>query len=174
MNNIFFNQPDPLLSNLTAYKLPDNNNIQNNQYLYQQLADYANKVTPKDWLGELDNLSKGLDNEVINNLTNNHEYMNLSMSLQSAIQIEVVNMVKSSINTNPEFINNIKRQMEIINETKNANTIEQRKNLSELNDYMKNYSHLTFDQYKHLKNGEPIDETTDNMDKPKKSSKSKK
>ena len=26
-----------------------------------------------------------------------------------------------------------------------------------MNDYMKNYSHLTFDDYKRLKNGETID-----------------
>lgn len=29
--------------------------------------------------------------------------------------------------------------------------------MSELNDYMKNYSHLTFDEYKKIKNGEYIE-----------------
>ena len=30
---------------------------------------------------------------------------------------------------------------------------EEKQNFNELNDYMKNYSHLTFDEYRKLKNG---------------------
>ena len=31
---------------------------------------------------------------------------------------------------------------------------EQNQNMNELNDYLKNYSHLTFDEYRRLKNGQ--------------------
>lgn len=153
MNNIFFNQPDPLLSNLTTYKMPDNN-IQNNQYLYQQMMDYAKNVNPHDWLGELDASTKKLNNDVINELANNSEYIALSTALQKAIQQELMAYVKPNLNVNQDVITNIKRQMQIIEQVKDNKENEQKENLSELNDYMKNYSHLTFDEYKTLKKGD--------------------
>ena len=54
-------------------------------------------------------------------------------------------------------MDNIKEQMEIIEGAKRAVESEKEESISEMNDYMKNYSHLTFDDYKKMKNGEPID-----------------
>ena len=44
--------------------------------------------------------------------------------------------------------------MEIIKSAKDAVDTEQRKNLNEINDYVKNYSNITFDEYRRIKNGE--------------------
>jgi hypothetical protein len=41
---------------------------------------------------------------------------------------------------------------EIINTAKKEKNDENNRNLMELNDYIKNYSDLTFDEYKRLKN----------------------
>ena len=57
---------------------------------------------------------------------------------------------------NPTIVNNIKRQIELINNAKDNRDAVNRQNLNELNDYMKNYSHLTFDEYKKVKEGKPL------------------
>ena len=55
---------------------------------------------------------------------------------------------------------NWKRQMEVINDVKNNVNLEQQQNLTELNDYMKNYSHLTFQEYKNIKKGVKVEVNT--------------
>jgi inorganic pyrophosphatase len=47
--------------------------------------------------------------------------------------------------------------MEVINYVKNNVNLEQQQNLNELNDYMKNYSHLTFQEYKNIKKGVKVE-----------------
>ena len=70
---------------------------------------------------------------------------------------------------NPTAVKNIERQMDIIKETNNNLENEQRRNILELNDYVKNYSNITFEEYKRIKNGEQSQEKTNN--KPKKNTK---
>ena len=52
---------------------------------------------------------------------------------------------------------------------KKPNNIEKEKeaSINEMNDYMNNYAHLTFDEYRRMKNGEPLDkkETIMNYEK---------
>ena len=151
MNNIFLSHNDPLLSNSNGYKMFEQQ--VNPQILYQQM--YAN--SQKDWISELDEVSKNIDVDVANELANNKEYIELSNNLQASIQSELMSIVKGNLNMNPTIVNNIKRQIELINNAKDNRDAVNRQNLNELNDYMKNYSHLTFDDYKKMKNGEPID-----------------
>ena len=54
--------------------------------------------------------------------------------------------------------------MEMIDEAKHAIDDEQRRNINELNDYVKNYSNITFDEYKRIKNGGNINTETPNTD----------
>ena len=80
MNNIFLSHNDPLLSNSNGYKMFEQQ--VNPQILYQQM--YAN--SQKDWISELDEVSKNIDVDVANELANNKEYIELSNNLQASIQ----------------------------------------------------------------------------------------
>ena len=104
-----------------------------------------------DKLNELDNKMKGLSDEAAKQLEEDAEFMDLSCTLKNTIQAELVLLVKQQINSNPEAVKNIDEQLAIIKRVENrANEVE-RKNMAELNDYLKNYSNITFDDYKKLK-----------------------
>lgn len=160
MNNIFVNQPDPLLNGKGVLPYPPQM-IQNLQYYQQNVNDYISK----DWLGELDNITKNLSEDELAALGNNSEYIRLSTEIQQNIQNEIMLIIKNKLNSRGDIIENVKKQMYIINEVKEQTNNEQRKNMAELNDYMKNYSHLTFQQYKNIKKGvkveieAPVDDT---------------
>lgn len=150
MNNIFFNQPDPILASREPFQYqPQSIPTQP----YYPMNEYING---RDWLGELDKITKNLSKEELALLGDNQEFITLSSITQQAIQDEMMFLVKSRLNNRPDVVDNIKKQIEIININKDCIDREQRQGLSELNDYMKNYSHLTFDEYKRLKNGEII------------------
>ena len=158
MNNIFLNNnsvPDPLLATRDyRYEYPDIP-YQPQYNDYRPIRNVYNQ--PKDWVGELDNLTKNLSPEVINSLNQNNDYVRLSNNFQQALQNAIMSSVKDRLNNNPDIINNIQRQMEVINDVKNNVNLEQQQNLNELNDYMKNYSHLTFQEYKNIKNGVKVE-----------------
>ena len=60
--------------------------------------------------------------------------------------------VKWKINSNPDAISKMNRIKEIVESVRRLKNDEDKRNLSELNDYIKNYSDLTFNEYKKLKN----------------------
>jgi hypothetical protein len=142
MNNIFLNN-DPLLNQPIQYP-------QYNPYQMDQ-----SQIIPKDWLGELDKTIKGLDTTVVEQLNTNEEFVSLHSNIQNAIQEEIMNLVKNKLNMSYPIIENVKRQLSIIKDVSNKTKEVERQSMSELSDYMKNYSHLTFDEYKKIKYGEP-------------------
>jgi hypothetical protein len=62
--------------------------------------------------------------------------------------------VRWKINSNPDAVQKIERLKTIINSMSKEKEAEEKRNMAELNDYIKNYSSLTFDEYKRLKNAE--------------------
>jgi hypothetical protein len=69
------------------------------------------------------------------------------------IQEEMMRGVRMKINSNPEAINKMNRLKELIATAKKSKNEEDRKVMADINDYIKNYSDLTFDEYKQLKYG---------------------
>ena len=138
MNN-FFLQPDPLLSQSQ-----------------QPTPVYIQPEQPmlRDWVGELDRQMKGLDESTAERLNQDASFVELNTALQVTIQNELMNLVRSRLNLQPEVVDNVKKQMEIIKRTTSKAKEDERKSMSELNDYMKNYSHLSFDEYRKLKQGD--------------------
>lgn len=158
-NNFFLNQ-DPLLfqnsytpkfEDTSVYKKQLNDAMLQYKTLQQQgqVPEFGNI----DYLGNLDNLMKTLNSNEEDALKENSEYQSLNTELSNMIQKELIANIKWHINSNPNASKNIERQMEIIKNVKNAIDIEQRKNLNEINDYVKNYSNITFDEYRKIKNG---------------------
>ena len=142
MNNIFLNN-DPLLNQPIQYP-------QYNPYQMDQ-----SQIMPKDWLGELDKTIKSLDTTIVEQLNMNEEFVSLHSNIQNTIQEELMNLVKNKLNMSYPIIENVKRQLSIIKDVSNKTKEVERQSMSELSDYMKNYSHLTFDEYKKIKHGEP-------------------
>lgn len=158
MANNFFLSQDPLL-----FQNPYSRNSLNEEETRKQFLETMNQyrniqqkdnIIPsiKDYLGELDNLTKNLNKNILNTLNQDEEYKKLNYELTTLIQTEIMSNIKWKINTNQDAIKNIERQTEIINKANQRLDEEQRQSLNELNDYVKNYSNITFDEYRKIKN----------------------
>lgn len=153
-NNFFLNN-DPLLYHSNYGKQYDDNTMNDiiNQFkLMQQQQQTQQNYQQYDHLGELDRLMKTVNPNAIALLSENEEYQKLNRDLTTLIQNELMSSIRWKINGNQEAIKNIQRQTEIINSTNKTLEDEQRQNLNELNDYVKNYSNITFEEYKKIKN----------------------
>ena len=152
-NNFFLNN-DPLLFHSNNRQFDDSsyNDIVNQFKLMQQQQQPQVIHNQYDYLGELDRLIKTVNPNAIALLNDNEEYNRLSSDLTTLIQSELMSSIKWKINDNQEAIKNIQRQTEIINSASKKLEEEQRQNLNELNDYVKNYSNITFEEYKKIKN----------------------
>ena len=144
MNNFFVNQ-DPLLQQTPVQQM--------NPLIYQQIQELG----IKDNIDELDKMLKTLSPAVLSKLTSDEKFNKLNEEFQSTVQQELLSLVRGRLNTNPLVVENINKQIKIIEDIKRSVESKKEASLNEMNDYMKNYSHLTFDDYKRLKNGETID-----------------
>lgn len=160
MNNFVFSQ-DPLLYTTTIPQQP--NEVDIKRQLDTVMAQYQalqqqKPPTPsvqervmEDHIGNLDNMMQNLNQNLLETLNNNAEFIQLNQSLQQAIQIELMKGIKEKLNMNQDVISKVSRMKEIIQEVKVQQDNEDRQSLSELNDYIKNYSDMTFNEYKQLK-----------------------
>lgn len=163
MNNFVFSQDPVLFQSTIPMQAPFNDVVEMKKQLDASVAQYQamqqqfpqmqqSKNSQIDYLGELDNLTKNVDSDVAETLSVNVDYLRINNELQTMIQEEMIKNVKWSINNNPEAINKMTSLRDIILSTKKEKSDENSRNLMELNDYIKNYSDLTFDEYKKLKN----------------------
>lgn len=167
MSVFYHNNNDPLLYQTPSFTLFQDNPATNppqindayaqlyKQQLLQEMQQRQQQMgSGQDWLGDLDKRMKELDPSIVDILSQNTEFTQLNAQLQGLVQSEIMALVKTKVNTIPSAIDNVKRQLEIIKIADSQIKETERKNINELNDYMKNYSHLTFDEYRKLKNGE--------------------
>ena len=158
MNNFVFSQ-DPLLYSQTipphqSTDVDIKRQLDTVMAQYQALQNQKPPQQPEpveDHIGSLDNMVKGLDSTILESLNTNQEFIQLNAWIQQAIQAEIMKSIKVKLNTNLEVVNKVNRAKEIIQEIKNIQEVEDRKSLSELNDYITNYSDMTFNEYKQFK-----------------------
>lgn len=168
--NFFYHNDDPLLQGRLQNPLQYSGDNLSDTYaqLYKQqlMNEFQNQQiqTRKDWIAELDNTVANLDQSARNALANDQEYIRLSQDVQMAIQNEIVKLIKPSLNNDPKITDNISKQLDIISKISDKAKAEERQNMSDLNDYIKNYSHLTFDEYKKIKNNETRRDKTETTD----------
>ena len=146
MNNFFLNQPDPLLQNGMYENIPQSILLQ--QVQQQQF---------KDTIKELDDALKSLSPSMVERLSKDSKFSMLNTDFQTIVQQELLLLVKNKLNMNPKIQSNVQEQLSIIEETKRSIEQEKEASINEMNDYMNNYAHLTFDEYRRMKNGEPLD-----------------
>lgn len=143
MNNFVFG--DPLLYRQMIPQADD----------FKQQLDAMNQYQLNqslDHVGELDNIIKNLDENIINTLQQNSQFVEYNNQLQQYIQTEILNTVKWKLNNNPQVITLTDNLKSIINNTKKQTEELNKQNINEINDYIKNYSDMTFSEYKKLKN----------------------
>ena len=155
--SVFYHNDDPLLhTSLFQSSQAPQQNVMNDAYaqMYrQQLMSEMQQPTQKDWISVLDTEMKNLDTSTVERLNNNVQFSALNTQLQTLIQTELMNLVKFKINANQEAVNNVKQQLEIMRNTAQQVKNEEKQNINELNDYLQNYSHLSFNEYKNIKSG---------------------
>lgn len=158
MNNFVFSQ-DPILygSTIPQYQ-QDPGEIKKQLDVvmaqYQQLQQNKQEPphqAPVDYLGELDNVLSTLEESDIALLNQDPEFIQLNTYIQQMIQSEIVNSIKWKINSDQYKVDKINRLKNIISNVKKEKEVEQRKNMNELNDYIQNYSDMTFNEYKKIK-----------------------
>ena len=167
MNNFVFSGSDPLLYNTMASniqrQLPPEMDVR--QQLDNALAQYQqaqqnllskqmnqqNEKDNKDHLGELDEMIRELDGEVLARLNNNEEFVTLNAEIQQMIQNEIMKSVRWKINSNTEAVAKIDMLKKAIKNAQKEQQVEEKRNLMELNDYIANYSSMSFDEYKRIK-----------------------
>lgn len=163
INNIMLGQ-DPLLYTTTIPQRPQEADLKkqldNMMVQYQMLQNQQQTPAPqmptmpqKDYLGILDQTIKDAGEDVIKLLSDNEEFNRLNIGIQQMLQFEIMRDARDRINSNPDAVKNIDRLMNIINDAKKTKEDENNKNMAELNDYIRNYSDLTFNEYKQLKHG---------------------
>lgn len=164
MNNFVFSQ-DPILYSSTVpqyhmepqeLKKQLDTVMAQYQNLQQNIQDNKSKDpsqyhTPVDYLGDLDLLISELDQSDIELLNTNEEFVQLNSYIQQSIQQEIVNSIKWKINSNQEKVDKITRLKSIVNNVKKEKDIAQKRSMFELNDYIQNYSDMTFNEYKKIK-----------------------
>ena len=162
MNNFVFGASDPLLYNNI---IPNGQNalygsendikrqLDSVMQQYQQLQQSKQVETPqnKDWVGDFDNTLKGLDSDVANALMEDQEFVQLNAVLQNDIQNEIMLSIKWKLNGKQDTVHRIKRMLDIIDNYNRDKANNDKKNIAELTDYIQNYSDMTFNDYKKLK-----------------------
>lgn len=161
MNNFVFSQ-DPLLYTTIMSKQNPQTEYDARRQLDEAMAQYQAmtqqqplqpKAPAKDYLAEIDNMVKDLDEEVIQILTSDPEYVHINDELQKMIQEEMMRNIKWKINTNPDAITKMDKLKELISNAKRTKAEEEKKVMADINEYIRNYSDLTFEEYKQLKYG---------------------
>lgn len=160
MNNFVFSQ-DPLLYSTNAPQYIQQGDMDIKRQLDTVLAQYQalqQKQAPtppepqvEDHLGMLDEMIRTADPAIQETLNTNSEFVQINGWIQQMIQTEIMKSVKHALNSNPEVVSKINRAKDIIREVKTAQETEDRKSLNELNDYITNYSDMTFNEYKQFK-----------------------
>lgn len=117
------------------------NNIYINpeQSIFQQ---YQNLTT--DFYALLQKEMEGLTETEIVELSKFKPYIEANNKLGILVQAELLNLVKRQINANPEVIKNVIESVK-------AYKKERDKEMNDFQDYIKNYSDITYKEYKELK-----------------------
>lgn len=160
MNNFVFNTQDPLLYQSVQRPMGTDYSPQQQQFdtaLAQYQAIQQNLKQPqmergvKDHLGELDDMMKDLDDQLVEKLNNDAEFTTLNAQVQKMIQDEIMRSVRWKINSNPDAVAKIDKLKAAIRTAVKEQANEDKRNMMELNDYLNNYSSMSFDDYKRIK-----------------------
>jgi hypothetical protein len=128
MNNFVFSQDPLLYASLTNRQNPQTEYDMRRQLdeamaQYQAMAQQPNiqsKPQQKDYLGEIDDIVRGLDADTITMLNADVEYVKINDELQRMMQEEMMRSIKWKINSNPDAVTKMERMKELIQNIKKS------------------------------------------------------
>jgi hypothetical protein len=157
MNNFVFGT-DPLLYSSTMPRQeimtePDiRRQLDSVMQQYQQLQQSKQSDPPqRDWIGEFDKTLENLDPSVAESLLTDEEFVQLNTVVQQDIQNEIMTSIKWKLNGRQDTVQRVQRMMDIIENYNRDKAMEDKRNVAEIADYIQNYSDMTFNEYKKLK-----------------------
>lgn len=158
-NNIYLQNIDPILANTASMSrsyIPEPN------YIPQQVP-----YIPKDYIGMLDERLRSLTDTERKLLNEDSTFNTLNNTFNILVQKEIMNLIRTKLNSDGSVVDNINQQMEIINRVSLGVKETERQNLSMMNDYITNYSNISFAEYQAMRAGkrmerpvETVSETT--------------
>lgn len=126
-----------------------NNNIflssPENASIFQQYQQFMQQQQQVDHYAQLEKELQTMSDADVAGLSNFKPYNEANNVLAILVQGELLKLVRSEINKKPEVINNV---ISAIKEFKSLKQKEQ----DDFQDYIKNFSDLTYKEYKELKN----------------------
>ena len=126
-----------------------NNNIflssPENASIFQQYQQFMQQQQQVDHYAQLEKELQTMSDADVAGLSNFKPYNEANNALAILVQGELLKLVRSEINKKPEVINNV------ISAIKEFKSIKQ-KEQDDFQDYIKNFSDLTYKEYKELKN----------------------
>lgn len=126
-----------------------NNNIflssPENASMFQQYQQFMQQHQQVDTYAQLEKELQSMSDADVAGLSSFKPYNEANNALAILVQGELLKLVRSEINKKPEVINNV------ISAIKEFKSIKQ-KEQDDFQDYIKNFSDLTYKEYKELKN----------------------
>lgn len=112
---------------------------QDNQSLYSQ---FINSQT--DTVEKLTKELQSLSANEMNELATYQPYIEANNQLNNLVQLELINLIKRQLNSNPDVINKVIESIKSFKKEKN-------KEIEDFQEYIKNYSDITYKEFKELK-----------------------
>ena len=144
-NNIYLQNIDPILANTATMARPY---FTEPTYPTQQMP-----YVPKDYIGMLDERLRGLTETERKLLNEDGAFNTLNNTFNVLVQKEIMNLIRTKLNSDGGVVDNINQQMEIINRVSLGVKEQERQNLSMMNDYITNYSNISFAEYQAMRAG---------------------
>lgn len=126
---------------LNAYKTMNNIYINDEQSLYKQYQQFVNNI---DYYSNLEKELQSLTDDEVNELINFQPYIDSNNALNMLVQAELLNLVRTKINSNPDTINKVVDSIKLFKSNKN-------KEQQEFQEYIRHYSDMTYKDYLRLK-----------------------
>lgn len=118
--------------------------INDEQSLYKQYQQFVNNI---DYYSNLEKELQSLTDDEVNELINFQPYIDSNNALNMLVQAELLNLVRTKINSNPDTINKVVDSIKLFKSNKN-------KEQQEFQEYIRHYSDMTYKDYLRLKQQE--------------------
>lgn len=115
--------------------------INDEQSLYKQYQQFVNNI---DYYSNLEKELQSLTDDEVNELINFQPYIDSNNALNMLVQAELLNLVRTKINSNPDTINKVVDSIKLFKSNKN-------KEQQEFQEYIRHYSDMTYKDYLRLK-----------------------
>ena len=147
---------DPLLGNRPSIEqlAHENEIIQQKLQTLQQMptTPTAQRSNTPVW-DEIDRITSSLSDQERNFLQSSQEFQENSMAIQEMVNIELVRLVRDRIEKSPEGNEVLNRQLSFMKRAVKTAKEETARRDALLNEYMTQYSDMTFKEFMEMKSG---------------------